>query len=319
MSAIPIVDFGVCSLEREHERVTPEEMERVSAQLHDAFTRVGFVFLQNTGITQEEVDQVMQVSREFFSLSEQQKSLYSRGRYEENGNHGWVSLQTERLNPKRPGDLKESFNTTVLSPQILWPTGGALSHFQQLQSSFFSRCSSLGRRVLRLMALSLHLDPETFVKEHRRMGEPGNSTTLRSLFYPPLVPDQIRPEQLRCGEHSDYGSLTLLFQTRPGIQVRSLSGLYISPPLVPGAVLVNIADLMQRWTSDNFISVLHRVLLPSAGDSSERQSMAFFMQPDDCAVISCLDGSSKYPPIRADHYLRDRFAESYGASDIIDQ
>ncbi|KAK7880669.1 hypothetical protein WMY93_032667 [Mugilogobius chulae] len=314
-SAIPVVDFGACGLQRELERVTQAELDHVSAQLYEAFTRVGFVFLQNTGITQQEVDDVMSVSREFFSLSDEQKSLYSRGRYEDNSNHGWVSLQTERLNPRRPGDLKESFNTSLLRPDILWPAGGALSDFFRLQNQFFRRCSSLSLRILRLLALSLNLEPETFVKEHRLLGQPGNSSTLRSLFYPPTDPSQAKPDQLRCGEHSDYGSITLLFQKSPGIQVRSVAGHFLSPPLVPGAVLVNIADMMQRWTSDTFISAVHRVLLPPPGDASERQSLAFFVQPDDCAVIGCCDGSDKYPPIRADRYLQERFAESYGRSD----
>uniref|UniRef100_A0A8C6T0L1 Si:dkey-10o6.2 n=1 Tax=Neogobius melanostomus TaxID=47308 RepID=A0A8C6T0L1_9GOBI len=308
---VPVVDFSACSLERDPERVTAEELRSLSAQLHDAFTRVGFVFLQNTGISQSEVQRVMGVSRHFFSLSEEQKSLYSRGRYEENANHGWVSLQAERLNPNRPGDLKESFNTTLLSPSVLWPTGGALSDFQQLKSSFFRRCSALGLQVLRLMPLSLGLEEETFVREHQRIGAPGNSTTLRSLFYPPIDPDSAKPGQLRCGEHSDYGSITLLFQSSPGIQVRSVSGQFLQVPLVPGAVLVNIADLMQRWTSDAFVSAVHRVLLPPAGDASERQSLAFFMQPDDSAVIGCCDGSDKYPPITSEQYLRERYADTY--------
>lgn len=312
MSAVPVVDFGACSLERDPERVSQAELRDVSAQLHEAFTRVGFVFLQNSGISQTEVERVMAVSRRFFSLPEEQKSLYSRGRYSDNLNHGWVSLQSERLNPRRPGDLKESFNISLLSPDILWPTGGAISDFQQLQSSFFRRCSALGLRVLRVMALGLGLEPETFVKEHRLIGERGNSSTLRSLFYPPVDPSQAKPGQLRCGEHSDYGSITLLFQSCPGIQVRSVSGHFLEVPLVPGAVLVNIADLMQRWTSDVFISALHRVLLPPPGHTSERQSLAFFMHPDDHAVIGCCDGSDKYPPITSEQYLQQRFADSYG-------
>uniref|UniRef100_A0A8C6TUM9 Si:dkey-10o6.2 n=1 Tax=Neogobius melanostomus TaxID=47308 RepID=A0A8C6TUM9_9GOBI len=281
---VPVVDFSACSLERDTERVPAEELRSLSAQLHDAFTRVGFVFLQNTGISQ----------------SERPLRLT-------------LCVSCLRLNPSRPGDLKESFNTTLLSPSVLWPTGGALSDFQQLKSSFFRRCSALGLQVLRLMPLSLGLEEETFVREHQRIGgqSPGNSTTLRSLFYPPIDPDSAKPGQLRCGEHSDYGSITLLFQSSPGIQVRSVSGQFLQVPLVPGAVLVNIADLMQRWTSDAFVSAVHRVLLPPAGDASERQSLAFFMQPDDSAVIGCCDGSDKYPPITSEQYLRERYADTY--------
>lgn len=127
-----------------------------------------------------------------------------------------------------------------------------------------------------------------------------------------------RPRPLSC--HS----------TRCCLQVLSRSGSYLDVPLVPGAVLVNIADLLQRWTSDCFVSAvsgcglilrgvgymgwgltssphqLHRVLLPPAGDCSTRQSLAFFVQPDDDAVICCCDGSDKYPPVSAGLYLQKR-------------
>lgn len=308
---IPVVDFSVFSLEREPESVTQEELEAVSAQLYEAFTGVGFVFLQNTGISPQEVERVMEVSLQFFLLSEEQKKNYSRGSFREE-NHGWVSLETERLNPRLPGDLKESFNTAQLSSDIKWPSGGVLKDFQQIQTSFFRRCRDLGLRVLRVMAHSLNLEPELFLKPHSRIGEDGNSTTLRSLYYPPIDPDQAKEGQLRCGEHSDYGSITLLFQSGQGLQVRSRSGEFLSAPCVPGAVLINIADAMQRWTSDRFVSALHRVLLPAPGDPSIRQSLAFFMHPDDSALIGCFDGSDKYPPITAGKYLSDRFNDSYG-------
>lgn len=109
-----------------------------------------------------------------------------------------------------------------------------------------------------------------------------NGTTLRCLFYPPVNRENAKEGQLRCGEHSDYGSITLLFQGSDGlqvtpplchthvgssrnlrvdphvlnVQVRSRSGEFISVPIIPGAVLVNIADLMQRWTSDHFVSAV---------------------------------------------------------------
>lgn len=103
----------------------------------------------------------------------------------------------------------------------------------------------------------------------------GNGTTLRSLYYPPVDSRRSKGDQLRCGEHSDYGSITLLFQDSEGLQVtsalwthtrlpsglmstpgqvRSRSGDYVNIPVVPGAVLVNVGDLMQRWTNDRFVS-----------------------------------------------------------------
>ncbi|TMS05422.1 UPF0676 protein [Larimichthys crocea] len=174
--------------------------------------------------------------------------------------------------------------------------------------------AELSLRVLRVMAYSLGLDPEVFLSTHRLIGTDENGTTLRSLYYPPVNSEKAKEGQLRCGEHSDYGSITLLFQSSEGLQVRRRSGEFIYAPCIPGTVLVNIAELVQRWTSDQFVSVLHRVLLPPVGESCTRQSLAFFVQPDDEALITCCDGSNKYPPVTAGAYLIERFNDSYGQS-----
>uniref|UniRef100_A0A3Q4BXB9 Fe2OG dioxygenase domain-containing protein n=1 Tax=Mola mola TaxID=94237 RepID=A0A3Q4BXB9_MOLML len=310
--SIPVVDLSAYSLTRGPEQVrnpSPEQVRDLSLELHAAFTRVGFVFLQNTGITQHEVDHVLEVAKRFFLQPEELKRAVSRGSFSGSPNHGWVSLETERLNPRRPGDLKEAFNTTSLHLDTDW-SSGALADFRDTQRWFFLRCKELSLRLLRLMALSLDLDPERFLSAHRLVGTDKNSTTLRCLYYPPVDPEMVQQNQLRCGEHSDYGSITLLFQSSEGLQVRSRSGEFLSVPVVPGAVLVNIADLMQRWTSDRFVSVLHRVLLPPAGDLAARQSLAFFLQPDDEAVIDCCDGSNKYAPVTSGAYLLQRFSQS---------
>eukprot|EP00064_Thunnus_orientalis_P005459 superscaffoldBa00000535_g5473 len=291
--SIPVLDFSAFSLSEKE--VSDEQLHNLSKEMETAFTEVGFVFLENTGITPEEVDRVMDISKRFFLQPDEQKQPFSRKSFANNPNHGWVSLETERLDPRRPGDLKEAFNTALLHPDIKWPS----AEFQEIQRSFFMRCKELSLRVLRVMAHSLGLDPEVFLGAHRLIG---------------MNREQAKEGQLRCGEHSDYGSITLLFQGSKGLQVLSRSGEYIDAPCIPGAVLINIADLMQRWTSDYFVSVRHRVLLPPAGDSSTRQSLAFFVQPDDEALITCFDGSDKYPPVTAGAYIIERFNESYGRS-----
>ncbi|XP_071347913.1 uncharacterized protein [Trachinotus anak] len=310
--SIPVVDFGAYSLSGGD--VTDEQLQKLSKELKTAFTEVGFVFLQNTGIPQEEVDRVMEVSKKFFLQPDELKQPFSRKSFANNPNHGWVSLETERLNPRRPGDLKEAFNAASLHPDIKWPSSDAVPGFQEIQTSFFQRCKELSLRVLKVMAHCLDLDPEVFLSAHQLIGTDENGTTLRSLYYPPVSSEEAKEGQLRCGEHSDYGSITLLFQSSEGLQVRRRSGEFICAPSIPGAVLINIADLMQRWTSDQFVSVLHRVLLPPAGDSSTRQSLAFFVQPDDEALVTCCDGSNKYPPVTAGDYLIERFSDSYGRS-----
>lgn len=306
---IPVLDFNVYELGKAN--VSVANLEELSKELRKAFIDVGFVYLKNTGINQEEVEKVMRVSKKFFCLPEDMKKPFSRGNFSCNVNHGWVSVETESLNPRRPGDLKEAYNITSLRADINWPSEG-VDDFRDALVSFFQCCKELSLRVLRLMALGLGLDSEVFLSAHKHIGSDVNATTLRSLYYPPLNSTCVKENQLRCGEHSDYGSITLLFQSpETGLQVLNRAGEYISAPSIPGTVLINIADLMQRWTSDVYVSAVHRVLMPPAGDVSTRQSLAFFVHPDDEAIISCCDGSDKYPPVNSFDYLISRFNDTY--------
>uniref|UniRef100_A0A671Q2J2 Si:dkey-10o6.2 n=1 Tax=Sinocyclocheilus anshuiensis TaxID=1608454 RepID=A0A671Q2J2_9TELE len=298
---IPVVDFSAYELEKTN--ISVLNLEKLSDELRKAFTEVGFVYLKNSGINQDEVCHFLLVCYEKFTY---------RGSFSCNGNHGWISVETESLNPRCPGDLKEAFNTASLCSDINWPSEG-VDDFRDVHVSFYLRCKELSLRVLRVMALGLNLEAEVFLSAHKHIGSDVNGTTLRTLYYPPVNSTCVKENQLRCGEHSDYGSITLVFQSSEGgLQVLNRAGEFISAPSIPGTVLINIADLMQRWTSDVYVSAVHRVLLPPAGDSSTRQSLAFFVQPDDEAIISCCDGSDKYPPVKSGDYLLSRFKDSYG-------
>nr|XP_057932238.1 uncharacterized protein LOC131131503 [Doryrhamphus excisus] len=307
--SIPVVDFSAFSINVED--ISPADLYQLSSDIRAAFTEVGFVFLDNTGITQAEVDRVMGASRRFFLQPDNFKKAFTRKTFPISPIHGWLPIETERVNPETPGDLKESFNMTSLHPDIKWPSPEIVAGFQETQMAFFDRCKELSLRILKVMAHSLDLDPDVFLSTHRLIGTDDNKTTLRSLYYPPVNRELAKEGQLRCGEHSDYGSITLLFQSSEGLQVLDRSGEFISAPCIPGAILVNIADMMQRWTSDKFISVRHRVLLPPVGDSTTRQALAFFVMPDDETVITCTDGSDKYPPVKLSAYLAERLNYIY--------
>ncbi|XP_068595624.1 uncharacterized protein [Brachionichthys hirsutus] len=301
---IPVIDFGAYSLD---EKEVPEEpMHNLSRQLKAALTEVGFVFLKNTGITQKEMERVLDKSQEFFQQPDELKRPFSWANFN-NPNHGWVFNEEERLNPLRPPDLKECFNVGLLQPDIKWPP---VAEFWEVITSFFHRSKELGLRLLTAMAHSLDLDPQVFLGAHRFVGTNKNPSIVRLLFYPPVNREKVKDSQLRCGEHSDYGTVTLLFQNNEGLQVRTRSGEYIDVPVIPGAILINIGDLMQRWTSDQFTSAPHRVLLPAAGASNTRLSVAFFLNPDDEALITCVDGSNKYPPVTGHAYVMKRIYAS---------
>lgn len=138
------------------------------------------------------------------------------------------------------------------------------------------------------------------------------------MHYPPLSVAS-KPGQIRAGSHSGYGSLTLLFQDDVGgLEVLSAQGKWLAAPAIPGAVLINIGDSLQRWSNDVFRSTQHRVALPQADKvDKSRYSIAFFCQPDAHANITCLptchseDKPPKYSPIISGAYLTSRLQATY--------
>ena len=135
-----------------------------------------------------------------------------------------------------------------------------------------------------LFALALGLDEDFFVDKIDRPVSSMRAVHYPSLGTPPLA------GQLRTGAHSDYGSITIL-QTDDAdgcLQVKTHSGSWIDVISPDGAFVVNLGDLMSRWTNDRWISTLHRVAAPPAGDSGARLSLVFFGQPNYDIVIKCL-------------------------------
>jgi isopenicillin N synthase-like dioxygenase len=167
---------------------------------------------------------------------------------------------------------------------------------------------------MRIFALALDL-PESFFdnKIDRHISR------LRVRNYPaPLTPPA--PGQLRAGAHSDYGSLTILStEDRPGgLQVFNAAGEWVPVPIIDGTLIVNIGDLMARWTNDAWVSTLHRVVNPPEGEAAEsrRQSLVFFHNPNYDAPVACIPtclapgAEPKYPPTTSGEHLRRLFTQT---------
>lgn len=307
-SPIPVIDFDRLGLHRKAENIGAMALKEVGVQVKEAFSTVGFCYLKNHGIDQELVDHYMEVSRDFFQQPVEEKIKHVRGT---ELNFGWVAVEREKLNPERPGDLKEAFNYLPADDPDDWPS----AKFQQTSRDMFKCCAELSHLVCDALSVGLNLG-ETFMRDaHKRVGLKGNPTTLRSLYYPPIPPEsKIKPNQIRLGEHSDYGTITLLFQDDIGGLEVNIPGIGFVPATpIPGTVVVNIGDLMQRWTADSLTATKHRVLIPEVEfkKRKHRQSVAFFVHPDDNYVIECLDGSKKYEPITSIDYLNYRFSVTY--------
>lgn len=294
MVTIPVIDLAAFAEGNTATRQT------VVKHIYQACHEIGFMYLQNSRISKDLVKQVFTHNKSFFNLPLEVKQKQAWN--DEFSNTGYVGLERERLNPNQPGDLKEALNLGKQEAVRIAPCIHA----------FYDSCTELANIVLQTFALALELPENFFVTRHNQQNH-----TLRSLHYPRL---QTPPKagQVRAGEHSDYGSITLLFQDEVGgLEVQIASGHWIAAPAIPDTVVVNIGDLMQRWTNDIFCSTKHRVMIPSDHRVQQsRYSIAFFCHPNDDTEIACLESCQKerspiYPPILAGEYLLQRLQATY--------
>jgi isopenicillin N synthase-like dioxygenase len=299
IATIPLIDFAPFIHGDRHDR------QRVAQEIYTACHEVGFMYLLNAGIPAALTDRLFAVTQEFFNLPAGVKQQHPRS---DATNCGYIGVRQERLNPRNPGDLKEAFNVGLESA---WPP--EQSGFQQVVTEFYQLgITTIAPTVLRAFAIGLQL-PESFFDDKH-----GRNAFLRLLHYPPLdcIPE---PGQLRAGEHTDYGSITLLLQDAiGGLEVRTRQGEWIAAPPIPGTVVVNVGDAMQRWTNDQLCSTPHRVKVPTGTAATRsRYSIALFFDPNPEVELACVascqsaDRPPRYEPILAGDYLTSRLAATY--------
>ena len=273
----------------------------------------GFLLLQGHGIDAAVIDDVWQAAAAFFAQGADIK--HGVAPPFQGYPYGYIGPNAEALARSRgvdtPPDLKESFNGGPLTvPQdasadalafcyqpTLWP---ALPGFRPAWEAYYAAMEDLAARVMRAFAMALDLPAGFF--------EPAIAnpiSALRALHYPATT-DAPKTGQQRAGAHSDYGSLTILLPQpgRPGLQVHQ-DGIWVDVPAPKDAFVINIGDLMARWTADRWVSTLHRVVVMPGQPA--RQSLAYFHQPNWDAEIVPLDGLGAYPPVRSGPYLMDKF------------
>ncbi|XP_013412357.1 UPF0676 protein C1494.01 isoform X1 [Lingula anatina] len=320
-SWIPIVDIKAFDITKEENEVDRKDLEKLANDVFKAFSTIGFVYVKNHGIPQDQIDNIFRLSDEFFAQPQETKDKFVRP-MSDPAAIGYIPIGREYFDANKPADLKESFDAVPGSEYSqYWPN---IPNFEEDVVKFHRTCAKLGLRLLKLIGMGLGLeDSEFFVKAHEKISSRASNNTaiLRLLHYPPVKDGEgtgnygktneydFLPEQTRCGEHTDYGSMTLLFQDDTGgLEVQTVNGEFKPATPIPGTVVVNIADMMQRWTADGLKSTPHRVV-PS-NKRKARRSVIYFIDPDRSTIVRPLDGSNKYPPISYVNYLSQRFADT---------
>ena len=273
-------------------------------QIRKAYTTVGFAVFTNCLSKKEQSDMNcwFDEMKQFFALDHDTKMKYP---YEGDTNLGYSMVGDENVDPTAPKDLKESFNyNNMRMSDKLWPAG--LPDFKATALQSIDIADKLTLRILGMFDKILDTGNK-LVDSHMR---PFNTT--RVIHYP-AVTGALEDNQMRIGEHSDYGTITLLWQINdvPGLEVQDLDGVWHPVPYAENGVVCNIGDLLQRWTNDYFKSTKHRVV--NSHIHQERYSMPHFVDPTPGTIVDNLrfHEASKYPPIESKEYLMWRLAQSY--------
>jgi isopenicillin N synthase-like dioxygenase len=318
---IPMVDFAGSFSPRADDR------RKVAWEVHKACRETGFFYVSNHRVPQALIDAQLDCARRLFALPlERKMALHmkqsaSTAGYEPIG--GQILDSQDAGAEKAPPDLKESFYCAMELPaghpwakkrmrgfgHNQWP--GGLAGFREQTLAYQAAVRELGDRVLAMLALSLELPEDYFAPFYDMPG-----TTLRLLRYPPH-PRAALANQLGAGAHTDWGGVTLLAQDGlGGLEVRNVDGEWIQAAPVAGSFVLNLGDLMQRWTNGLYRSNMHRV--KNISSSRDRYSIAFFYSPRPDSRIECLPTctDAEHPPkfasCTAAEHVHEMFRRSYG-------
>lgn len=314
--------------------LTLDDKAVIARAIDRALKGSGFFVVVDHGVPEEAIAAIKEVANRFFDLPLADK-LRCESRVA-GSPRGYIPYGLETLSAtngrEAPPDIKEGYgigpywvdeaSASGDAPlrssytKNLWPEGNP--QFQRAVRRYYEEMERLTKKLMELFAVGMGLEPHFFVDKFRK-----HNSTLRLLHYP-AQDSAPQPGQLRAGEHTDYGALTILLaeDKQGGLQVRTPGGQWqdIKPPA--GAFVINIGDLMMNWSNDKWLSNYHRVVNPpsDAGASARRLSIAYFCNPEDDLLIECIPTCcsdaepARYAPIPAGQHRLKKIQLSQGRS-----
>jgi len=250
-----------------------------AAELGRACEDVGFFAVVGHGVAEETIDAISSAARAFFDLPETE-----RRRLAEPAATGGVPvyrpLGAEKLGSN--ADRKESLDWGPSLAGVAWPDDALRSAYER----YYRELQRVASTLVSAFGFALGDDLEPYFDDR--------SSTLRVIDYPAGTGGA------RAGAHRDYGCLTIIRSDASGLEAQTRDGEWVAVETPPGGLVVNIGDLMQRWTDDRWVSTLHRVV-GAEGESPRRQSLVFFHNPRADAEIG---------GVRAGDYILQRAAEA---------
>ncbi|CAN8277953.1 unnamed protein product [Cochlearia groenlandica] len=303
--------------------LTNTDLHQSSLLLKQACLDCGFFYVINHGISKEATNNAFEQSKKFFALSLDEKMKVLRSEKQ----RGYTPLYDQVTDPENQvhGDDKEGYYIGTEVPQDdpewdkpfygpnPWPNPDVLPGWRETMEKYHQEALRVCKCIAKLLALALDLDVDYF-NNPIMLGKP--ISTMRLLHYK----GKSDPSKgiFGIGAHADYGMMTLLatdgvkgLQICKDMNAKPQKWEYV--PYIKGAIVVNLGDLMERWSNGFFKSTLHRVIL----NGQERYSIPFFVEPSHDCIIECLptcqskNNPPKYPSIKCSDYLIQRYEETH--------
>lgn len=311
---------------------TTQDKRDVATAFNRACHDIGFLVVTGHGVPESTQSALYDAGKAFFDQELSQKLGVRRLHHEQN--RGYIPYGEERLVRMHGGDSPPDFKEVFamgpcevpdetyytqdaaypnFAPNI-WPHSPPL--LRPVMEAYYRAMEGLMHTLCHVAAIALELPEDWFESKLDR-----HTSHLRLLHYPAPERD-FEAGQLRCGAHTDLGIITMLRNEAVpgGLEVRGRDGRWVAAPAMPNTFVVNIGDLMMRWTNDRWTSTPHRVGIPPVDlrGRSRRLSIAYFVRPNYDAPIACIPSctSSNHPPLYPETTLKDysvtRFAAGAG-------
>ena len=303
-TALPIIDMETYRAGR------PSAKAELIEEIADKSRTLGFFYLVNHGLPEPLLAGQLDWTRRFFALPQADKQAVDFRNLPVRRGFEPMALQT--LQAGAEPDQKEGFTfglepapTGRLGPfdgPNQWPgsrAGFDADAFRLQMEAYRDAMVRLGREICGLLAASLGLPEDYFAEALARP-----SASVRLLHYPPQPDPTIQPK-LGCGAHTDWGFITLLLQDDcGGLEIELPGGGWIKATPQPGALIVNLGDMVVRLTNGRYASNTHRVLNTAPG--RDRYSIATFFNPHAFYSVECVPtclpaGDAPEPITFADH------------------
>ncbi len=285
-------------------------------KLGQAYEDVGFVAVKNHGVPDELIAHLYEYVQQFFSLPLEQKLKYEVPGLA--GQRGYTSFGREHAKGSDAPDLKEFFQYGQVVEdndpiQSEYPENVQVSEIQSFNETLFKAYKNFqksGTALLQAISLYLGLE-EHFFDEYVHNG----NSILRCIHYPPII--QEPKSAIRAEQHEDINLITLLVgASADGLQILTKQNEWVGVTSLPEQIVVNVGDMLQRFTNNKLRSTTHRVVNPSRELwHTSRFSIPFFLHPRSSMSLACIESCvsktspKAYPDATAGEYLDERLRE----------